>query len=84
MSAREKAAAAKVPASKIPEEAGRQLRALAHDLANSIETIMQACYLLGQGSLQGDERKWLDLIDHASQDAARINRAIREILREQE
>jgi hypothetical protein len=68
----------------LPPEVTQSLRALAHDLSNAIETIMQACYLLGQGSLQGDERKWLDLIDHASQDAARINRAIREILREQE
>jgi len=68
----------------LPPDVTRSLRALAHDLSNSIETIMQACYLLGQSSLDGENRKWLDLIDSAVQDAARINRSIREILRAQD
>jgi signal transduction histidine kinase len=58
-----------------------KLRTLAHDLSNSIETIMQASYLLAQAKLDDNNRKWLDLIDQAAQDAARINREIREILR---
>jgi hypothetical protein len=65
----------------LPPDITRSLRALAHDLSNALETIMQACYLLGQGPLREEDRKWLDLIDNASQDAARINRAIREVLR---
>jgi hypothetical protein len=81
MSAREKAAAAKVPASKIPEEAGRQLRALAHDLANSIETIMQAAYLLSQMQLADDAKKWTELVDKAARECARINREMRDVLR---
>jgi len=68
---------------KLPPELTGRLRALAHDLSNSIETIMQACYLLGQANLQGNGKKWVELIDTAAQDAARINRAIREILRSQ-
>ncbi len=60
-----------------------KLRTLAHDLSNSIETIMQAHYLLAQAKLNDNDRKWLDLIDQAAQDAARINREIREILRTQ-
>ena len=81
MGPREKAPAAKVPAAKIPEETGRQLRTLAHDLANSIETIMQAAYLLSQMQLGEDAKKWTELVDKAARDCARINREIRDILR---
>jgi hypothetical protein len=68
---------------KFQSETVTKLRTLAHDLSNSIETIMQASYLLAQAKLDDNNRKWLDLIDQASQDAARINREIREILRTQ-
>ena len=64
-------------------EINTKLRALAHDLSNSIETIMQASYLLAQANLDDNSRKWLELIDNATRDAARINREIREILRSQ-
>jgi hypothetical protein len=68
---------------KLAPEVTTKLRALAHDLSNSIETILQACYLLGQTDLEDNSRKWVGLIDNAAQDAARINRSIREILRSQ-
>jgi hypothetical protein len=77
MSDREKTATA----SKIPTETNRQLRALAHDLANSIETIMQASYLLSQTKLGEDAKKWADLVEKAARECARINREIREVLR---
>jgi signal transduction histidine kinase len=68
--------------SKIPLEVSKQLRTLAHDLSNSIETIMQASYLLGQAAgLDATNQKWVELIDNAARDAAKINREIREILR---
>ncbi len=67
----------------IPPEVNTKLRALAHDLSNSIETIMQASYLLAQCKLDDSAKKWLELIDNATRDAARINREIREILRAQ-
>lgn len=67
--------------SKIPAETNGKLRALSHDLSNSLETIMQASYLLAQLGLQGDVKKWTDLIDKAVRDCARINREVREILR---
>jgi signal transduction histidine kinase len=69
--------------SKLPENVTLRLRALAHDLSNSIETILQASYLLGQAKLDPHSKKWAHLIDTATQDAARINREIREILRSQ-
>jgi signal transduction histidine kinase len=65
----------------LPSETVSTLRTLSHDLSNSIETIMQASYLLAPVKLDDGNRKWLDLIDKAAQDAARINREIREILR---
>lgn len=71
------------PSPKIPPEVSSKLRTLAHDLSNSLETILQASYLLGQSQLDDDNRKWVSLIDTAVQDAARINREIREVLRTQ-
>lgn len=64
-------------------ESNTKMRALAHDLSNSIETIMQASYLLAQANLDDTAKKWLELIDNATRDAAKINREIREILRSQ-
>ncbi len=66
---------------KIPYALSKRMRSLAHDLSNSIETIMQASYLLSQAKLDEVNKKWVQLIDNATKDAARINREIREILR---
>lgn len=66
---------------RIPAEINNKLRALAHDLSNSIETIMQASYLLAQNKLDDTSKRWSELIDQGSREAARINREIREILR---
>ena len=68
-------------ASHQPKEITNQLRTLAHDLSNSLEAILQAAYLLSQSSLDDNSRKWAQHIDTAAQDAARINREIREILK---
>ncbi len=68
---------------ELPKETRIRLRALAHDLSNSLETILQAAYLLGQTRLDTHNRKWVEMIDSASKDAARLNREIREILKSQ-
>lgn len=78
MSAQPKTEAA---AAKIPAEINTKLRSLAHDLSNSVETIMQASYLLAQANLDENAKKWADLIDKASRDCAKINRDIRDILK---
>ena len=57
------------------------LRTLAHDLSNSLEAIMQASYLLGQGKLEAESKRWAELIETSSNEAARINREIRKALR---
>jgi signal transduction histidine kinase len=72
-----------IGAAVMTQENNSKLRTLAHDLSNSIETIMQASYLLAQSNLDDTSKKWLELIDNATREAARINREIREILRAQ-
>ncbi len=68
---------------RMPVTANKQLRSLAHDLSNSLETIMQASYLLAQADLKDADKKWLEMVESASRDAARISREMREILRAQ-
>lgn len=66
---------------KIPLNLSKELRSLAHDLSNSIECIMQACYLLNTSNLDPTAKKWAEMIDQGARDAAQINRQIREVLR---
>ena len=54
---------------------------MAHDLSNSLETIVQATYLLRQSVPPDNIRRWVEMIDKASQDAVEINRNLRQILR---
>jgi light-regulated signal transduction histidine kinase (bacteriophytochrome) len=68
---------------KLTDETIARLRILAHDLSNAIETVMQASYLMARSELDVSTQKWLQMIDTASQEAASINRTIREILRSQ-
>ena len=77
------AAGVSAPDGKMPLTVNKQLRSLAHDLSNSLETIMQASYLLGQAELKETDKKWLSMVENASRDAARISREMREILRAQ-
>jgi signal transduction histidine kinase len=58
-----------------------RLRTLAHDLSNSLEAIMQASYLLGQVKLQGESKRWAQLLEASSDQAAKINREMRTLLR---
>jgi hypothetical protein len=69
--------------SKVPDDVIISLRAKAHDLSNSLETILQAAYLLGEAQLEGQQKRWARMIDTAARDAARVNREIREILKTQ-
>ena len=71
------------PAPQISPELRAQLRALSHDLANSLETIMQVEYLIAQSTLDDDNKKWISLIDTAVRHSAKINKEIRDILRAQ-
>jgi len=59
----------------------KELRRLAHDLSNSLETIMQASYLLAQSKMEEGDRRWLEMIETATKEAATTSRSMREILR---
>ena len=64
-------------------EVTRELRSLSHDLSNALETIVQATYLLNQAELPGSARRWLEMMEHSTQEAVGLNRRLREILRAQ-
>jgi DNA-binding MarR family transcriptional regulator len=68
---------------KIPAELARELRTLAHDLSNALETIVQATYLISQSGPPENSRRWVELIDQAAQEAVRINHQLRQLLRSQ-
>jgi len=68
---------------KISPELVKQLRALAHDLSNALETIVQATYLLSQAKPPENTRRCVEIIDQSSQEAVRLNQKLREILRSQ-
>ena len=59
------------------------IRALAHDLSNSLEIILQAAYLLAESELEVKDKRWAEMIDTAARDAAQINHKLLEILRSQ-
>jgi len=66
---------------KIPLTLAKDLRLLAHDLSNALETIVQATYLISQAGPKENPRRWIEMIDQASKDAVRINGRLRELLR---
>jgi hypothetical protein len=68
---------------KIPEKVAKELRTLAHDLSNALETIVQATYLISQAPPAEDSSRWIKLMNQASRDAVEINHRLREILRSQ-
>jgi hypothetical protein len=68
---------------KIPAEVAKELRTLAHDLSNALETILQATYLISEAGPPESSRRWVELLEQASQDAVKINQKLREVLRSQ-
>jgi DNA-binding MarR family transcriptional regulator len=71
------------PSNKIPADLAKELRTLAHDLSNSLETIVQATYLISQSGPPDNIRRWIELTDQASQEAVKINQKLRQLLRSQ-
>jgi hypothetical protein len=68
---------------KIPAELAKELRLMAHDLSNALETIVQATYLISQAGPPENLRRWVAMIDQASQEAVKLNHKLRQTLREQ-
>jgi hypothetical protein len=66
---------------KIPEEQANAIRKLAHDLSNALEIIVQSSYLLSTTELDELGQKWVALLDQGTQQAAGLNRELREYIR---
>jgi hypothetical protein len=65
----------------IPQEQALEIRRLAHDLSNALEIIVQANYLLGTALIDATAKEWQKLLDQGVQQAASINRDLREYIR---
>ena len=65
----------------IPEEQAKEIRRLSHDLSNALEVVLQTSFLLGMVPLDDDAKKWRSMLDGGVQQAAEINRKLREYVR---
>ncbi|MFT4112887.1 hypothetical protein [Silvibacterium sp.] len=64
----------------IPVEQAQQIRVYSHDLSNALEIIIQTSYLLGTLDLGEHGEQWRKLLDDGVQQAARVNRNLREYI----
>ncbi len=80
---KEKARRMTLPAQhkSIPEEQAKEIRRLSHDLSNALEIVLQTSFLLGTVALDEDARKWQSMLDKGVQQAAEINKQLREYIR---
>ncbi|HEY6445225.1 MAG TPA: hypothetical protein VIY53_02105 [Acidobacteriaceae bacterium] len=65
----------------IPEEQAKEIRRLSHDLSNALEIVLQTSFLLGTVPLDEDAKKWRQMLDNGVQQAAEINKKLREYVR---
>src|ERR1700733_216438 len=65
----------------IPEEQAKEIRRLSHYLSNALEIILQTSFLLGTVPLDDEATKWRTMLDNGVQQAAELNRQIREYVR---
>ncbi|HUB17189.1 MAG TPA: hypothetical protein VL990_01050 [Acidobacteriaceae bacterium] len=70
-----------VPPRPIPEQQAKEIRRLSHDLSNALEVVLQTSFLLGTVPLDDDAKKWRSMLDNGVQQAADINRRLREYVR---
>jgi hypothetical protein len=64
----------------IPLEQAEKIRIYSHDLSNALEIIIQTSYLLGMLELDENGRQWRQMLDQGVQQAARVNRDLREYI----
>jgi hypothetical protein len=65
----------------IPDEQAKEIRRLSHDLSNALEIVLQTSFLLGTVPLDEDAKKWRQMLDNGVQQAAEINKKLREYVR---
>ena len=64
----------------IPAEQAKEIRRLSHDLSNALEIIVQANYLLGAMSQDESAKQWIQLLDSGVDQAAEVNRTLRDYI----
>ena len=64
----------------IPLEQAEKIRMFSHDLSNALEVIIQTSYLLGLLELDENGRQWRGMLDGGVQQAARINKELRDYI----
>jgi signal transduction histidine kinase len=64
----------------IPLEQAEKIRTYSHDLSNALEIIIQTSYLLGMVELDENARQWREMLDQGVQQAAKVNRDLREYI----
>ncbi|MBB6146900.1 hypothetical protein HNQ77_004881 [Silvibacterium bohemicum] len=62
----------------IPLEQAEKIRVFSHDLSNALEIIIQTSYLIGLLPLDENGRQWRQMLDQGVQQAAKINRDLRD------
>ena len=65
----------------IPEQQAKEIRRLSHDLSNALEIVLQTSFLLGTIPLDDDAKKWRTMLENGVQQAADLNRQLREYVR---
>jgi hypothetical protein len=69
------------PAQTIPEEPALEIRRIAHELANSLEVIVQTSYLLSMAELKEPASDWLRMLDSGVNKALELNVQLRDFIK---
>jgi hypothetical protein len=69
------------PEQFIPEEPALEIRRIAHELANSLEVIVQTSYLLGMAELKEPATDWLRMLDSGVNKALELNIQLRDFIK---
>jgi hypothetical protein len=66
----------------IPANLAMEMRALAHELSNALEIIVQTSYLLGTVGLKEPGSDWLRMMDNGVRKAMDTNQALRTYIKD--
>ena len=65
----------------IPDDLGREIRRIAHDLSNALEIIVQTSYLLSLAELKEPAAEWLKMLDGGVAKSLELNTQLREYIK---
>jgi hypothetical protein len=68
------------PKPPIPAQQAAEIRRLAHDLSNALEIVVQSSFLLNSVASDQSAKQWVALLEQGVQQAAKINRDLREYI----